>query len=303
MRVVSAAIAPSRAKHSNAGRRGGGLSRHRWSYTNTPSSPAASAVRATPIGMSGSSTKDGSARPSFTGSVRARPRQPHRRVRRTAAGTERDVGAMLRPLEVRAEGSAERLEQQCANLHDAPGDDDAFGVEDVREVDQPECDVVGVRSQQSTSVGIAFAGRGRDLFAGHIGEPAARGGEDRSAPAVFDHLARHPTERVPARDCFPVPAFAARADRAVDVDREVAELRGVAVGAAVHLAVGDDPAADARAECDHRARGGRRRRRHRWPRRVRRRWRRCRRPHAGPSRRQPRHGSARRSRRAGSARS
>ena len=38
--------------HSSAPRRGGGVSRHMWSYTNTPSRPASSARRATVIGIS-----------------------------------------------------------------------------------------------------------------------------------------------------------------------------------------------------------------------------------------------------------
>ena len=86
-RSVSAATAPSNAKHSSAGRRLGGSPRHRWSYTNTPSSPAASAACATAIGISGSSTNDGSVSPSWTRHARQAPGQ-HGRADRAGALAE-----------------------------------------------------------------------------------------------------------------------------------------------------------------------------------------------------------------------
>ena len=55
------------------------------------------------------------------------------------------------------------------------------------------------------------------------------------------------------RDRFPVPALTARAQRPVRVDGEVAELGAEVVGAAVHPAVEQHPAADAGTERDEQA--------------------------------------------------
>ena len=152
-RRVSAATAPSNAKHSRAPRRGGGMSRHRWSYTNTPSRPAASARRATASGVSGSSTNDGRVMPSFivrhdrSAASSAAPTAPARDP--SAAGRIGISGRCSVPSSRAAERDPQRVEEQRAHVDHATRDDDALQVEDVGEVRETERDVVGVVLEES----------------------------------------------------------------------------------------------------------------------------------------------------------
>ena len=96
-----------------------------------------------------------------------------------------------------------------------------------------------------------MAAAARDLFPAHRVDVAVRRGEDRLALARRAQLPRHAAERVAARDRLPVPELAARAHRAVALHGDVADLRRETVRSAVHLAVEDEPATDARSEGDH----------------------------------------------------
>ena len=83
------------------------------------------------------------------------------------------------------------------------------------------------------------------MFAGHRAGVAAGRGDDRATAARRDHLARHPPERVPRRDCLPVPALAARADRPVALDGEVTDLTAEVMRATIDAPVEQHSAADA----------------------------------------------------------
>ena len=113
MRVVAAATAASSVVPSSAGRRAPSAARrNRWSYTKTPSSPAASAPRATRErhGRDRRRTTGASGRASphtlRSRRGRARPRRPPRPVAELG-GHDRDRRAVRRTLEVVGERGAQ----------------------------------------------------------------------------------------------------------------------------------------------------------------------------------------------------
>ena len=213
MRVVSAATAPSSAKHSSAGRRFGGSPRHRWSNTNTASRPGG-------LGRARDRDRDlgifderRQREADAHAHVEQLPRE-HRGADRSGPLTElrghdRDVRPVRGALDVAHERRLQRVEQQRAELHQAAGDHDQLGIEHVRERREPERDVVGVARQQRDRVGVTGARGLLDVHAGDgVDRPAGRG-EDRRA-ATLDRRARAPSGRARCPTRSPPSARARR---------------------------------------------------------------------------------------------
>src|SRR4051794_24380447 len=187
--VVEAAMAPRSGKQEMAGRSGRPIGK-RWSYTKTPSSPAPSARRAASSAVSGSNRKLGSTTP-----TRIRGRPPRTVYKsgcygdrfctqfakwgRSPAGQQggadgpgpvpqagrhnADLGPVLGPLYQFVEGLAGGDEQQVAGVHQAAADDEAFGVEHVGQVGQPQGEPPGEGGQHGSGVVVTFGRR-----AGHV---------------------------------------------------------------------------------------------------------------------------------------
>ena len=145
-------------------------------------------------------------------------------------------GRYAAPSMWRTNALAQRVEQQRPELDQAARDHDAApGSSTFASAGEPERDVVGVLREQRD------ARRRRPRapppptctpVTASTSPPAAA--RIARAAARCDELARHAAERGARRDRLPVPALAARAQRAVALDREVTDLGAEAVRAAVH---------------------------------------------------------------------
>src|SRR5690242_5491114 len=165
---VAAATAPRSAGPSSEGRRSRfAFLRKRWSYTKTPSRPAASAAPATRSGTSGSRTNDGSVSPTLTSApsslhhlstfsdgARERGGADDARELTELGGHDRDRRPVRRALDAAGERAPQRLEQQLAEIDQPARHHDQLGIEDVHEAGEPERDVRRPRPEDRQRVGV-----------------------------------------------------------------------------------------------------------------------------------------------------